>query len=115
MGVKFYLKNILMSLAVTVSFNCPGRESSVRFSDVCQEDDQAVIQLSGFLVYPQTTPDQSSGNFLLVENNNGTGSFIRLKLTDPLKTERSTEVRVLGQVLKDGTGCVLKVEKIEAR
>lgn len=113
MEVKFLLKNILIGLVAMNAINCSQKESVVSITDVCQEKDQAVVQLKGFLVYPQTTPDLTSQPFLLVENKNGTGGFIKLNIAGTSISNESDEVKIIGKVSKDEKGCVLKVEKIE--
>lgn len=99
-----------MAIAV---INCGKNENAVTFNDICQENDQADVQLSGFLVYPQSTPNFTNQSFLLVENKNGTGGFIKLQLAETPISNSPKEVKILGKVLKDEKGCVLNVEKIE--
>lgn len=50
MKVKFLQKNIITGLMAIAVINCGKNENAVTFNDICQENDQADVQLSGFLV-----------------------------------------------------------------
>ena len=114
MKADFPLKVLFVGIFL-IPNGCGRKIDVVTFENVCQNENQSVIQINGFLHTSKNTPDLTSNSALLVENKNGTGGFIKLMDANELTGKEVGEVKIIGKVLKENNLCVLKVEKIEKR
>lgn len=91
--------------------NCAKKNAkSADFSGICKIENQETVEIQGFL---HLQGDSKSNQFLLVENKNGTGGFIKVLFEKNAVAETLGEVKIVGKVLKGENSCVLKIEKIE--
>ena len=99
----------------SISAACEKKGTAVTFENICQEDNQKKVEIKGFLYFsPTNLGIEKEKKFLLVEQKNGTGSFIEVQFNDEKKIMKNGEVKVIGKILKDGKSCLLEVEKIES-
>ena len=111
---KFWLtKTLLSAIAAIFAAACAKTEKSVTFADVCTRENQTQVSIRGFLKSPTNASSLASQNFLLVENENGTGGFIQIEMPDKEIFSNNSPVKIIGEVLKTESSCVLKLTKIE--
>ena len=132
-------------MTAVLSSGCGRVAEKVALSDVCQKEQNAVVNVEGFLRLPIVNNDDPSApvyTLLLVERLNGTGNFLTTQVpatdknepnrigtlpasytykdfhvvTNNGKTASSNDrVNVTGEVSKRDSGCVLKISKIETQ
>ncbi|HMS40025.1 MAG TPA: hypothetical protein PKE69_07365 [Pyrinomonadaceae bacterium] len=107
---KIQSAKIFLLAMIAASAACAKKERGATFADVCQSENQTPISIRGFLKVPTNAAAQ---NFLLVENENGTGGFIQIETPDQKDFSNNVPVKLTGEVLKTQNSCVLKLTKIE--
>ena len=127
--------------------SCGDQATAVAVNEACKQTENRSVKVEGYFRLPQSSAPPLTGEndprsymLLLVEKENGTGSFINVQVPFTGSKERNRldtlpasytyndlhvntdsgaqvssgdKVAVTGQVLKDSKACIVRVEKIE--
>jgi hypothetical protein len=118
MQVKFKLNLVFLLTIFLMLIGCEKKRSAVTFENICREENQAKVELKGFLHFSTANlmtvaENKVSPKHLLVEHQNGTGGFIKVIFESKEISQSEGAVKVIGKVLKEGDSCVLQIEKVE--
>lgn len=144
---RFQIIAILSTFPLLFAASCGNQAAAVAVNEACKQTEKRAVKVEGYFRLPQSsepplTGENDSGSYmlLLVEKENGTGSFINVQVpftgskepnrldtlpasytyndlhinTDSgAQISSGDKVAVSGRVLKDSKPCVVQVEKIE--
>lgn len=111
-SIKNLLRFAFLATLVAAPTSCLKRQA-VAISDVCLEDNETIVRITGFLRRSSGSPGDESGSTLLVENSNGTGRFIEVQFDHQIADTLNREVAIKGKILKKENSCLVKAEIIE--
>ncbi len=121
--IKSRINFLLIFFALAIFSNCAEKTGKIAgFSDVCRMEDHEIVEMEGFLHLQKSSDSTSaflsSNQFLLVENQNGSGGFIEILMFDTNRKDQQfsneNRVKITGEVIKEEKSFHLKIVKIEA-